>query len=110
VGGGGGSDSWVPSDQYIDLTYGATGDTYTAPADGWIYTRCKTFNVDAYIIGEVIINTGASSTVYGSGSTTYSTNKSLFLLFPVGSGYAFRMFNSNLYIDVFRFIYSKGAL
>ena len=26
-----------PSDRYIDLTLGASGTTYTAPADGWVY-------------------------------------------------------------------------
>jgi hypothetical protein len=41
VWGGGGSDSWVPSDQYVDITYGATGDTYTAPADRWVYVSAQ---------------------------------------------------------------------
>ena len=27
----------MPSNKYIDLTLGASGATYTAPADGWIY-------------------------------------------------------------------------
>lgn len=26
----------LPSDRYIDFTAPATGDTYTAPADGWV--------------------------------------------------------------------------
>lgn len=29
----------MPSDKYIDLELGASGATYTAPADGWIYIR-----------------------------------------------------------------------
>jgi hypothetical protein len=109
-GGGGGSDSWVPSSQYIDITYGVTGDTYVAPADGWIYVECTTFNTNASIIGNVIISEGTTLGVYMAGATTYSTGRGLYLLFPVGSGYFFRMFNSNLNIDIFRFVYAKGAL
>ena len=29
----------MPSDKYIDLTLGASGATYTAPADGYYYLR-----------------------------------------------------------------------
>ena len=29
----------MPSDVYTDLTLGATGATYIAPADGWFYLR-----------------------------------------------------------------------
>jgi hypothetical protein len=109
-GGGGGSDSWVPSDQYINITYGASGDTYTAPADGWMHVEATTFNTNAYIIGRAIINTGMSAGVYAVGATTYSANKDLFLLFPVSNGCLFKMLNINLTVNVFRFVYAKGAI
>jgi hypothetical protein len=99
----------MPSDKYIDITYGVAGDTYVAPDDGWIYVECMTFNTNAYIVSQVIINEG-SPAVYGNGSTTYSASRNLYLLFPVGAGYSFRMYNSNLNVDIFRFIYAKGAL
>lgn len=38
-----------PSDKYIDLTLGASGATYTAPADGWISFRCWTTAVNSEI-------------------------------------------------------------
>ncbi|MDR2628979.1 MAG: hypothetical protein LBC30_03265, partial [Puniceicoccales bacterium] len=60
--------------------------------------------------GKVIISTGESSGIYGATATTYSANKDLAILFPVGAAYAFRMFNSNLTVNIFRFIYAKGAL
>jgi hypothetical protein len=109
-GGGGGSSDWIPSSQYIDITYGLSGDTYTAPADGWIYVKCTTSNTNAYIQGEVTINQGTSVGIYGSHSITYSSGKTLSVLFPVGAGYKFKMFNSNLTVNIFRFIYEKGAL
>jgi hypothetical protein len=68
-----------------------------------------TFNTNAYIVTQVIINEG-SPAIYGAGSTTYSASRNLYLLFPVGAGYSFRMYNSNLNVNVFRFVYSKGAL
>jgi hypothetical protein len=98
----------VPSGQYIDITYGVAGDAYVAPADGWMYVECTTFNTNAYIVSQVIINEG-SPAIYGNGSTTYSASKNLYLLSPVGAGYVFRMYNSNLNVDVFRFVYGKGA-
>jgi hypothetical protein len=63
-----GHDYWVPSDQYTDITYGASGDTYTAPANGWVYVECTTSSTNAYILTEVIIS-AESSKIYGNGAT-----------------------------------------
>jgi hypothetical protein len=109
-GGGGSSDDWVPSDHYVDITYGSSGDIYTAPANGWVYVSCTTFSTNGYIIGSVMVDPAATAEVYRNGATTYSANKDLHLLFPVGANYAFKMLNSNLDVNVFRFIYAKGAL
>jgi hypothetical protein len=110
LGGGGGSNGWIPSDQYITITYGASGDMYTAPADGWMYVKCTTNNNNAYIIAEIILSAETSVGIYGSGQTTYSIGRALYLLFPVAAGYNFKMWNSNLTVNIFRFVYSKGAL
>jgi hypothetical protein len=89
-------------------TYGATGDTYTAPADGWVYAKCVTSDTNAYIIGMVMEDGG--SEVYGTNQITYSPVMNLRIIFPVGAGRSFKIINSNLTVNVFRFIYSKGAL
>lgn len=39
----------MPSDKYIDLTLGASGATYTAPADGWVYFAGKSNNANQYL-------------------------------------------------------------
>jgi hypothetical protein len=100
----------MPSSQYIDITYGASGDTYISPGNGWVYAKCSTTNTNAYIQGEITIDEGVSVGIYGIHSTTYSSGRTLSVFFPVGAGYRSRMFNSNLTVNVFRFIYSKGAL
>jgi hypothetical protein len=107
---GGSFDGWIPSSQYITITYGVSGDMYTAPADGWMYAKCTASNTNAYITAEIILTTETSVGVYGSGAITYSSGRSLFLLFPVAAGYNFKMWNSNLTVNIFRFVYAKGAL
>jgi hypothetical protein len=104
------TNDWIPSDKYIDITYGASGDMYTAPANGWMYAKCTASNTNAYITAEIILSAETSVGVYGSGAITYSSGRSLFLLFPVAAGYNFKMWNSNLTVNIFRFIYAKGAL
>ena len=38
----------LPSNSYISLTLGASGTTYTAPADGWVYLRKAASSTDQY--------------------------------------------------------------
>ena len=38
----------MPSGRYINLTLGASGSTYTAPANGWFYFLGKWTNADSY--------------------------------------------------------------
>ena len=39
----------MPSNSYIDLTLGASGSTYTAPANGWIFFRVNGVPSGGYI-------------------------------------------------------------
>lgn len=39
----------LPSDKYVDLTLGASGATYTAPANGWFYFRGKGSAANSYV-------------------------------------------------------------
>ena len=38
----------MPSGRYIDLTLGASGSTYTAPANGWFVLQCKVTGNNKY--------------------------------------------------------------
>lgn len=39
----------LPSDKYIDLTLGASGTAYTAPADGWFFLSKQTSGSNQYV-------------------------------------------------------------
>ena len=39
----------MPSDKYINLTVGASGSTYTAPADGWFCSSGRATSENGYI-------------------------------------------------------------
>lgn len=39
----------MPSDRYIDLTLGASGATYTAPADGWVCVTKVATKINQYL-------------------------------------------------------------
>jgi hypothetical protein len=90
AGGRDSSGDWAPSFQYLTITYGVSGDMYTAPGDGWICAKCTTTNINAYIIGEVIISDETSAEISGSHATTYSTSRTLSVLFSVARGYILR--------------------
>lgn len=74
----------MPSDKYVDLTLGATGTSYTAPADGWVVFTRSANTASKYI--------GLEDT-YGvrwqmCWSPTNSTTLSVFM--PVKKGATFK--------------------
>ena len=88
----------MPSSKYIDLTIGASGTTYTAPADG--YFASFSSNVCNTIIKNAYANIG--STVVGdTGYVNMNT-------FPVKKGEVVAFIYSAA-IDSFRFYYANGA-
>lgn len=99
----------MPSDQYIELTLGASGTVYTAPADGYVV-------FDAYATAPQSV---ISLLTHPLGINTICTpggngNPYLRVFLPVSSGGQFRaeyiaadFSDSNGYL--FRFYYAKGA-
>lgn len=49
----------MPSDKYINLTLGASGTTYTAPASGYLYFVCRGPTSYFYMLNQTIKNKGA---------------------------------------------------
>jgi len=93
----------MPSDRHIDLTLGASGSTYTALADGYVYfymSQPNPHDLQVYLSNET-----AKVKV-----RTYQNTNDLACWIPVSKGDTFRLeytYNSGSY--EFRFIYANGA-
>lgn len=100
--------SWVsaqgmPSDKFIDLTLGASGSTYTAPANGWFY-----LGRGATAAGQLLDMFNSTSRYRLQGQAV--TNGSYCLItVPARKGDVVKI-NYNLAgtIEGFRFIYCEG--
>ena len=91
--------SWgAPSSTYDDLTLGASGSTYTAPADGWFYISAKTSGTNY----QVIMGAGYMSVSFRSNSLNQR------MILPVSKGMIMTMnYDGTLSDTIFRFIYAQ---
>ena len=94
----------MPSNRYTDLTLGASGTVYTAPANGFITLR---YNTNADFSFCHLYN---SSTSYGT-TTVYNHNGLLGLhqSIEICGGSQFTIYYEGLEIFIFRFVYAEGA-
>ena len=92
----------MPSGKYIDLTLGAAGTTYTAPANGWFFLMKRTADQSQNI--RFICN-GRENIAWGSGIS----NTDVTSLFPVCSGDVVTIrYSAEGRVSFFRFIYANG--
>ena len=93
----------MPSDKYVDLTLGAGGATYTAPANGWVF-----FAKTSTAAGQFI---NLTSGPYGMQSYSSSSNQTLKVTMPVFKGRTFSVQYTlaGTSTSYFRFIYAEGA-
>ena len=92
----------MPSGRYIDLTLGASGSTYTAPANGWLFLMKRTADNSQNI--RFICN-GREDIAWGSGIS----NTDVISLFPVCSGDVVTIkYSAQGRVSFFRFIYANG--
>lgn len=94
----------MPSDKYIDLTLGASGSTYTAPANGYVNIRAKSTTSPA----EIAINTPSlMAHDYVTASNAYPT-----CFAPIKKGETFVVGYYNITSDsntFFKFYYAEGS-
>lgn len=93
--------SSMPSSTYKDLTLGASGTKYTAPADGWFYLQKTAGTAGAYVslsCGNMVINQAAPG-----------ANNSMAIFIPAGAGKECSLTYSATGTGVFRFVYAEGA-
>ena len=99
----------MPSNKYIDLTLGASGTTYTAPANGWFVLDKAATAANQYA---ALYNTGngtTTSTLKGIAQTVIPVASNLGLTIPALKG-------DIVYLDytlagdilVWRFVYAQG--
>lgn len=93
-----GSGLGMPSSTYINLTLGASGSQYTAPANGWLKLTLS-LNAKGYIgIGNVFTQNGEANGAYNS------------VLFPLRKGRTVTISYANRVSTIeFRFVYALGS-
>nr|DAN96653.1 MAG TPA: tail fiber protein [Caudoviricetes sp.] len=93
----------MPSSRYIDLTLGASGMAYTAPADGWVF------------LWRICSGGGSLAGLYGRIVSIFSgdANEEFCIYIPVAKGEVFKVFYTGLKTgqstDYFRFFYANGS-
>lgn len=96
----------MPSDTYIDLTLGASGTSYTAPADGWVYFSkvCNGSNQEAFI---EISDTNYNFTIGGFMGRNGDGYK---LIMPIKKNTVFKvLYGLGGATEFFRFVYAVGS-
>ena len=99
----------MPSSKYINLTLGASGTTYTAPANGYFYAQGNFNNANGWFV----FYNGSFATASNANSGTYAC----YCVIPCKKGETVRAdynhspFNSTASgTPLFRFIYAEGEV
>ena len=96
----------MPSSRYIDLTLGASGSTYTAPANGWFYFLGRWVDAVPYLQMRNTTISGLEPRVQTCGA---STTGYWGLYMPVRSGDSITInYNAAPVNVMFAFIYAQG--
>lgn len=88
----------MPSNRYIDLTLGASGATYTAPANGWVTIKLSSTG------GWTQLRNQSGGALISANSLSPYAGMHL----PVKKGDTFQVEHPGS-ADMFRFIYAEGA-
>ena len=92
----------LPSGKYIDLTLGASGTEYTAPANGWFFVA-KTSTAGQQFLGVVV------NGLYGGWANCVSSQNTLNQLLPVSKDDVVKIsYTAGGSVVYFRFIYAVG--
>lgn len=95
----------MPSNKYIDLTLGASGATYTAPANGWFFLRKLTSEGNQFIGLYQTEGDGVTSEV-----TDSLANHDSSIFIPVRKGQVVTCYYTFGGETIeFRFVYAKGS-
>lgn len=101
------SQAGMPSNRYIDLTLGASGTTYTAPANGWVYV-CKTTGQTGITYLRI---TNLTRRMVNETTSTSGNASAPSIFIPVVKGDKFQVtYNMTGSTNHFEFIYAEGEV
>lgn len=102
--------SWgFPSNRYIDLELGASGSTYTAPANGWYYLQ-KISGANNQHSSILALKDGETATEYMALGWTPMGNNGNVNMLKVPKGKKVEIhYNLTGATEIFRFIYAEGS-
>ncbi len=91
----------MPSLTYSNLTLGASGSLYTAPAAGWVWIEGTSTSQYGWVqaVSEV-----------GNGQLARAANDAIQCYTPVRAGGTFRVWYNDINVDYFRFNYAQGEV
>ena len=90
----------MPSDKYVDLTLGASGAAYTAPADGYFYSGISADTQHGWITMDAKFSAVSYGTEQGNLVRVW---------LPVKKGEKVTVRYSNTKRSVLKFIYAVGS-
>lgn len=91
----------MPSNKYIDLTLGASGTSYTAPANGWVFISANVSQAGGYV--QIYKN------IYSALQRVVTADTTAICMMPVKKGEAYNMYYTSITkTNMFRFIYAEG--
>ena len=102
----------MPSNRYIDLTLGASGQTYTAPANGW-FAIAKVAGADFYYTDIVVLKdpnggTDQNNSKFGTFSEAYRSSPCESMAQVKKGDVVIVNYNATGVTNYFRFIYAEG--
>ena len=102
--------SWaMPSSTYKDLTIGASGTEYTAPANGWVRVAATHANNSNWGGLQIEASDSLNRAMCGFRTTTSLSNQGEWFTLPLYAGQKFKITFNEFTISIIRFIYAKGS-
>lgn len=99
-----------PSNKYTDLTLGATGTTYTAPADGYIHLTKVSNAANQFIAIDVLNKTDNTITDYNDICWCPVPGNGMSITLPISKDRTFSVgYTAGGDTVRFRFVYAEGA-
>jgi hypothetical protein len=97
----------MPSDSYVDLTLGASGSTYTAPANGYFAFEGHATSSNGWCNIFVVNN---DTTFYSTTTVGPNVNHGTGSNIPVHKDAIVKLSWANYSVGFFRFIYAEGEI